>query len=102
MEKPEELVWTAAGFGGGLLHADLRGHLTGSIMVIGLYAGEQGLDRTRAKGLSNQKTREFWTWWTSTAPLHCADIRPAKACDRLGKLAAVELERLIGSPPKTA
>jgi hypothetical protein len=102
LEKPEELVWTAAGFGGGLLHADLRGHLTGSIMVIGLYAGEQGLDRTRAKGLSNQKTREFWTWWTSTAPLHCADIRPAKACDRLGKLAAVELERLIGSPPKTA
>ena len=102
LKKPEELVWMAGGFGGGLLHADLCGHLTGSIMTIGLYAGAQGLDREAAKEICSQKTREFWAWWTSTAPLHCSEIRPTKACSRLGKLAAVELERLIGSKSQPA
>jgi hypothetical protein len=29
LEKPDDLVWAAAGFGGGLHHADLCGFLTG-------------------------------------------------------------------------
>lgn len=102
LKKPEDLVWTAAGFGAGLFNTDLCGHLTGSVMAIGIWAGAQGLDRKEAKVLSRERTREFWNWWRSTAPLHCSEIRPAKACDRLGKLAAAELDRLIGSPSKPA
>jgi len=37
--KPEELVWAAAGFGGGMYHRDLCGFLTAGIMAIGLGSG---------------------------------------------------------------
>lgn len=101
LKQPQELVWMAGGFGGGLGHRDLCGFLTTGVMAIGLCAGTLGLDRTEAKRLCLQKTREYWTWWTSTAPLRCAEIQGnrggLKVCHRLGRLAAVELERLIGS-----
>ena len=106
LKKPEELAWVAGGFGGGLGQRDLCGFLTAGVMAIGLYAGALGLDRKDATQLCSQKTREYWTWWASTAPLHCAEIREGrtdyKVCLHLGKLAAVELERLTGSPSRPA
>ncbi|MFH1266806.1 MAG: C-GCAxxG-C-C family (seleno)protein [Planctomycetota bacterium] len=106
LKKPEELVWVARGFGGGLGQGDLCGFLTAGVMVIDLYAGTLGLDRKGATQVCSQKTREYWTWWASTAPLHCAEIRGGytdfRYCPRLGKLAAVELERLIGSRSRPA
>ena len=39
MKKPEDLVWVAGGFGGGMGHQDLCGFLTAGIMAIGLHAG---------------------------------------------------------------
>lgn len=35
LRKPEELVWAASGFGGGLYHKDLCGFLAGRIMALG-------------------------------------------------------------------
>ena len=89
----------AGAFGGGLNNKDLCGFLTGGEMAIGIYSGEQKLDRKAAKEICSRKGREFWQWWVSNAPLHCADIRgsrtDSKVCQRLGKLAAAKIEDLI-------
>ncbi len=99
LKKPEDLIWVAAAFGGGLNNKDLCGFLTGGEMAIGIYSGEQKLKRKAAKEICGRKSREFWQWWISEAPLHCADIREGhtdiKVCRRLGKLAAAKIEGLI-------
>lgn len=99
LKKPQDLVWAAGGFGGGLYNGDLCGFVTAGAMAIGIYAGTLEVEKMAAKEICVQKTREFWQWWTSTAPLHCAQIREGrkdlKVCDRLGKLAAAKVEDLI-------
>ena len=68
-------------------------------MAIGTYAGEQKVERKEAKDICTRKGREFWQWWISAAPLHCAEIREGrtdcKVCRRLGKLAAAKIGDLI-------
>jgi hypothetical protein len=97
--KPENLFCVASAFGGGLYNRDLCGFLTAGEMAIGLHVGELKLDRKAAREICGQKAREFWQWWTSTAPLHCAEIREGrtdyKVCHRLGKLAFAKIEDLI-------
>jgi len=99
LKKPEDLVWLAGGFNGGLGHRDLCGFLTGGVMTIGLYAGMLQMDKTEARKACGQKVREFWDWWTSSAPLRCGEIRKSKeafrVCERLGRLATARLEELI-------
>jgi hypothetical protein len=101
LKKPEELVWVSSGFGGGMYHRDLCGFLTAGIMAIGLKAGMLEGERKEVKDLCGQKVKEFWKWWKSEAPLHCADItagrKTYKVCQRLGLLAAVKTEELIKS-----
>ena len=104
LKKPEELVWAAAGFGGGLYHKDLCGFLTGGIMAIGFSSGMLDKERKEAKMHCSQKVKEYWKWWQSVAPLRCADIRTegttSKVCVRLGRMAAAKTEELI-TPIKT-
>jgi hypothetical protein len=99
MKKPEELVWAAGGFGGGMGHQDLCGFLTAGVMAIGLYTGNLGTSKNDAKALCSRKVDAYWTWWESKAPLHCSEIREGhanfKVCHRLGRLAAAELESLL-------
>jgi hypothetical protein len=99
LKKPEDLIWIAAAFGGGLNNKDLCGFLTAGEMAIGIYSGDLKLERKAAKEICGRKAREFWQWWISMAPLHCAEIREGrtdyKVCLRLGKLAAAKLEDLI-------
>lgn len=109
--KPEELVWIASGFGGGLYHKDLCGFLTSGVMAIGLSSGMLKKERLEGKEHCQQKLNQYWDWWASSAPLHCSEIRrgdtgPEKdpeyrACQRLGQLAAVKIEELI-RPAKSA
>jgi hypothetical protein len=99
LKKPDELVWVAGAFGGGLNNRDLCGFLTAGEMAIGLYAGDLKLEKSAARAVCSQKAREFWQWWIATAPLHCAEIREGRSdlrvCARLGKLAAAKLEDLM-------
>ncbi len=99
LKKSEDLIWVAGAFGGGLGNKDLCGFLTGGEMAIGIYSGEQKLERRAAKEICSAKSREFWQWWVSQAPLHCAEVREGhsdiKVCRRLGKLAVVKIEELI-------
>jgi hypothetical protein len=99
MKKQEDLVWVAGGFGGGVGHQDLCGFLTAGIMAIGLHTGSLKIETKEAKARCGQKTNEFWNWWTSTAPLHCRDIREGRkefnVCHRLGKLASIKLESIL-------
>ncbi len=101
LRQPEDLVWVAAGFGGGMQHREACGFLTAGIMGLGLAAGRLKLERPEAKEWSRQKVDAYWSWWTAYAPLRCADIRKegtnSKVCRRLGLLAAAEVERLITS-----
>ena len=104
LKKPEELVWAAAGFGGGLYHKDLCGFLTAGIMAIGLSSGMLDKKRKEAKQHCGQQVKEYWKWWQSVVPLRCADIRTegisSKVCARLGRMAAAKTEELI-TPFKT-
>jgi hypothetical protein len=54
LKKPEELVWIAAGFGGGMLHREICGFLSGGCMILGLAAGM--LDRDECQGLPEAGT----------------------------------------------
>jgi C_GCAxxG_C_C family probable redox protein len=97
--KPEELVWMAGGFGGGLGQKDLCGFLTSGIMAIGLYAGSQNLDRTEAKKLCGQLVKQYWDWWMNTTPIHCGEIlnnhHDNRVCVRVGYLAMAKIEELL-------
>jgi C_GCAxxG_C_C family probable redox protein len=100
LKKPEELIWIAAGFGGGMSHRDVCGVVTGGLMILGLAAGMSGKERKEAKEWNKQKVDAFWEWWISQAPLRCADIRKEgttiRICQRLGNLAAAKIEELMG------
>lgn len=89
----------AGAFGGGLNNKDLCGFLTSGEMAIGIFSGEQKLERKAATEVCNRKGREFWQWWISEAPLHCAEIREGrtdfKVCRRLGKLSSAKIEDLM-------
>ena len=104
--KPEDLIWVASGFGGGLYHKDLCGFLTSGIMAIGLSAGMLNKEKKEAKEHCKHLVKEYWKWWTSYAPLHCCEIRKegtsSKVCRRLGQLAAVKIEELIGTDKAAA
>ena len=99
MKKPENLVWAAAGFGGGMGHQDLCGFLTSSIMAIGLHTGDLEIENRAAKMHCGRTVREYWRWWLETAPLHCSEIREGRrgfnVCHRIGRLAAAKLESLF-------
>jgi hypothetical protein len=99
MHKPEDLVWVAGGFGGGMMHQDLCGFLTAGIMAIGLHVGSLDIEKTEAKKRCSQLVNEYWNWWASVNPLRCSEIRKGrsdyKVCNRLGQLAAVKLENLL-------
>jgi len=109
--KPEELVWIASGFGGGLYHRDLCGFLTSGVMAIGLSSGMLKKERLEGQEHCRQKLNQYWEYWTSMAPLHCSEIRNEetsskedpeyKVCRRLGQLAAAKIEGLI-KPAKAA
>ena len=97
--KPEELVWAAGGFGGGLGHRDLCGFLTGGVMAIGFQAGSLSVERKEAKKRCRSLVKNYWQVWTSMAPLHCSEILEGRegyaVCNRLGCLASARLERLL-------
>jgi hypothetical protein len=99
LKKPEELVWVAAGFGGGMYHKDLCGFLTAGTMAIGLSSGMLNKGRKEAKDHCGEQVDEYWKWWQSVSPLRCADIRTegtsSSICRRLGQLAAAKTESLI-------
>jgi hypothetical protein len=99
MNKNKDLVWAAAGFGGGMYHRDLCGFLTAGVMALGFSAGRLKMERADAKKVCEQSVESYWNWWTSEAPLHCSEIRTEKTssevCRRLGQLAAVKIEGLI-------
>ena len=99
MKKPEELVWTAAGFSGGMGQQDLCGFLTSGIMAIGMNAGDLKMEQNAARTQCSQKVSEFWTWWKETAPLHCSEIREGHqgfdVCHRIGRLATAKVETLL-------
>jgi len=99
LNKPEELVWAAAGYGGGLGHKDLCGFLTAGVMGIGFASGSLNKEREEAKDWCSKKVEEYWKWWKENAPLHCKDIRTpgssSKRCARLGQLGAAKVEELI-------
>ena len=115
--KPEELVWIASGFGGGLYHKELCGFLTSGVMAIGLSSGMLKKERLEGKEHCQQNVKQYWSWWTSAAPIHCSEIRKEdtsskesasskestgyKVCRRLGQLASVKIEELI-KPAKAA
>ncbi len=99
LELPEDSVWAACGFGGGMGKRDLCGLLTGGFMGLGFASGTTQKDKSEAKRLCGVAVNKYWEWWQSKAPLKCQDIRPvgtsSKVCVRLGKLAAAEAELLI-------
>lgn len=99
LELPEELVWAAAGFGGGLGQKDLCGFLTGGVMGLGHAAGRLKLERKEAKKRCSEAAAEYWNWWKGSFPVHCAEIRPAGSggdvCRRLGAISAAKVNGLI-------
>ena len=99
LEKPEDLVWVAAGYGGGLGHRDLCGFLTAGVMAIGLAAGGLPVETKAAKQRCRLMVQQYWEGWSSMAPLHCSEIREGrqgyKVCARLGRLASAKLERIL-------
>lgn len=101
MKKPEELVWTAASFGGGMGQKDVCGFLTAGLMAIGMAAGQLKMPRPDAKKISSRESKEFWQWFHTQAPTHCAEIRPVGSsgdiCRRLGLLAAAQVNHIVDS-----
>ncbi len=99
LNKPPDLEWIATGFGGGLRNGDLCGFLTSGVMALGLHAGTLKMDAAAAKSACSSRVMEFWKWWTTMAPLRCAEITAAgkdqRVCLRLGQLAAAKVEELM-------
>jgi hypothetical protein len=99
LDKHEELVWAAAGFGGGLYHKDLCGFLTGGIMGIGFASSLLDRPRREAKKFCGDLVKEYWKWWESRFPLRCSEIRTngtgSHVCLNLGLLSAAKIEDLI-------
>lgn len=99
LKQPENMLWAARGFGGGMLHHDICGLLTAGIMGIGIHIGTLEMEKKEAKAACGQKVNAYWDWWISVAPFRCAAIREGhegkKVCSRLGKLASAKLEELF-------
>ena len=99
LEKPDDLLWVAAGYGGGLGHRDLCGFLTSGVMAIGLAVQTLPVERKVAKKRCRLMVKQFWQAWSSLAPLHCSEIlegrKGYKVCDRLGRLASAKLEQIL-------
>ena len=99
LKKPEDLVWVASSFGGGMYHRDLCGFLTSGLMAIGLRAGMLEKDKKGKRDFVKNSVNQYWEWWISQAPLHCSEIRKkgtsSKVCRRLGQLSAAKIEELI-------
>jgi hypothetical protein len=97
--KPEESVWAAAGFGGGMYQRDLCGLLTGGIMAIGFACGTLEKPRKEAKEMCGKLVKEYWTWWGARAPYRCAQLRSegttSQVCVNQGLLSAAKIEELI-------
>ena len=98
LKKPEELLHSAAAFGGGMGHYDLCGLLTGGFMALGITANTYHKDRKKMKILLGKMTKEYWKWWESWAPLHCYQLRPKYDKDgylNMKKRTAAKIEELI-------
>jgi len=99
LKEPEDLVWAAAGFGGGIKQKDLCGFLTGGVMALGIAAKKAGKDREESLDWCGVAVKDFWQWWQSKAPLHCEHIRvpgaSAARCMNLGLRTAVKIEKLL-------
>lgn len=99
LKLPEENVWAATGFGGGMGQRDLCGFLTGGFIGIGFAAGGLDLERKEAKSRCSPAFKQFWEWWQTQSPPKCADILKAgygsSGCARLGQLASAKVEELI-------
>ena len=99
LKKPEEWVWAAAGFGGGLYNQDLCGFLTGGIMGLGCASGMLDMPRKEGKKFCGGWVKEYWNWWKMQAPLHCARIRTdettSAVCKNLGLLSAAKIEEFF-------
>jgi hypothetical protein len=99
LDKPEELVWAAAGFGGGLYHKDLCGFLTGGIMGIGFASSLLKEPRREAKEFCADLVKQYWKWWESRVPFHCSEIRTkdtsSQVCLNQGLLSSTKIEELI-------
>lgn len=99
LEKPEEWVWAAAGFGGGMYQKDLCGFLTAGIMGLGFACGTLDKPRKEAKALCGDLVKEYWKWWGTQAPFRCSQIRTegttSKVCLNQGLLSAAKIEELI-------
>lgn len=97
--KPEDLVWAAAGFGGGMRNRDLCGFLTGGFMAIGFASGMLKVPRKEAKKHCGDLVMDYWKWWGNQAPYRCAKIRTEEStssvCMNLGLLSAAKIEELI-------
>jgi hypothetical protein len=99
LEKPDELVWVAGGFGGGLGQKDLCGFLTSGIMAIGLYCGTLALEREESMKICSELSKKYWLWWQEKTPLHCSQIREGhydeRVCVRIGYLAMAKVEEIL-------
>jgi hypothetical protein len=97
--KPEEWVWAAAGFGGGMYNRDLCGFLTGGIMALGCASGTLKVPREEAKEYCGGLVKEYWDWWGKQAPNRCAQIRTKETtsavCMNLGLLAAAKIQEWL-------
>jgi hypothetical protein len=100
LQKPEDLVWAAAGFGGGMYQRDLCGFLTGGIMALGVAGGMLEMPRVEAKKICGETVKKYWAWWGTTAPHRCSQIRSegttSQVCVNQGLLAAAKIEDLVG------
>jgi hypothetical protein len=99
LEKPEDLVWAAAGFGGGLYNRDLCGFLTGGVMALGVASGMLNKPMKEAKRYCGDLVKQYWKWWGSQAPYRCAEIRTpdtsSSVCVNLGLLSAAKIEEYL-------
>ena len=76
IDRPENEVYAAAGFGGGMGHDDLCGLLTGGIMGIGFAAGNGFEDSRKRDAFVKRARNTYWDWWADHVPLHCKDLNP--------------------------
>ncbi|MCJ7526453.1 MAG: C-GCAxxG-C-C family protein [Candidatus Aminicenantes bacterium] len=99
MKKPEELVWTAGAFGGGMGQKDICGFLSAGLMAIGTAAGQLKMPRPEARKVCSREAKAYWQWFQPLSPIHCAEIRPPGSsgdiCRRLGHICATKVNQVI-------
>jgi C_GCAxxG_C_C family probable redox protein len=95
MNKPEEIVSAATGFGGGIGRKDLCGYVTGGVMAIGLFCNAaKGSDKA-GRQKCQRLTKEYVDWWTSTTPIHCGEIKQPCDYKAMGEKASDFLQKLF-------